>query len=80
MQTISTNGVYATYAIIKITAEYLNQTILLYRDTFSPTKQYECFKPENIPLHTEIDQCIKLLFTGHYNDGSGHFRPIINRD
>lgn len=33
LKLISTNGLFATYAIIKITAEYLQKTIKMFRDT-----------------------------------------------
>lgn len=74
-KTIRSNGVYATYTILRITADYLNKTILLYRDEFQPNSEYECFKPENFQNNNDINinDCIKLLFTGHFNDGSGHF-------
>ena len=48
IQTIITIGSYATYPIIKITAEYLNKTILLYRDSYHFNKESECFKPDII--------------------------------
>ncbi|EAR96183.1 hypothetical protein TTHERM_00129600 (macronuclear) [Tetrahymena thermophila SB210] len=72
---IKTNGQFATYPIIKITAEYLKQSITLYRDCVDLEKPSEVFKHEGKKFYNSTSQQIRLLFTGKI-DG-GHFDAVI---